>query len=318
MGEQLGNQELINPLVRVREKIVNHLLESGHALAGGELDLLITAITVGDLSKHSLAERYGRVPLALKRGREVTLDSAFDKLDPSQQAHVLLHEYSHGLDSYFQSQNSEMYMQIQQMISELPSNQVSYYSNFLTKKYEGDEKKLNLLQRERTAEVLAQYLESDRSFSGFVQAKLLEFPQGDQDLSEAERTQFTQLREQVGQLGEYLQIADSEEEYEEFLAHHSDLQPHYKLWKELESLYSNADLSQLKTEPADAGEDDLDYDEIEEFWEALELAESIHAEPATAGSPHKTIFQPTRTQEDQVAPPVPFSDLVNFWRIFPN
>jgi hypothetical protein len=315
MTERLNSQELIDPYNKAHEFVGRHLLDSGHRLSSQELNWLITAVTSADLSNHPLAEKFSRTPIAKIRGPELTLDSQFDNFDLNQQVHVLLHEYSHRLDTFLEHQNDERYQEILARVSQLPANQVSYYSNFLTEKFRDNEQKTGLLQRERTAEVLAQYLESDRTFSGFIQAKLLEFPQGDQDLSEEERGQFQLLQAQVGELGEYLSIADSEEEYEDFLAHHSDLLPHYQLWKELDGFFAEADFSQLEAwSSSNAPEEDAELEDMEEIWEEMELAQYVHPPAPSSSLTNRTVFQPTEAPE--ATQPTPFSDLVTFWRIF--
>lgn len=316
MVERLGSDEERETVNEVRERVTRHFLERGHRLTEKELSRLITSVEVRDLSNSRIADAYGRPPLAKVRGQELTLDHRFNELDLNQQTRLLLHEYSHPLDTYFQRQGDPRYISLLEQIASLPTHQVSYYSSFLTEKFGDDPEKASLLQRERTAEILAQYLASDRTFSGFIQAKLLEFPRQSEELTEGERVHFEKLYADVGNLGEYISIADSEQEYEDFLAHHSDLLPHYQLWKELGAFMADVDFSQLPAAELIEHGAENDDEELEEIWEALELVESVHPEPVVPGRVTQTVYQPTESPKAQQ--PTPFSDLVAFWRVFPD
>jgi len=307
MSEHGPTNEPQEPLFALREQCSTHLERAGHRLSATEFDLLVTRIGVEDLSNDPLIAVVGRTPLAKRRGREVTVDQGFQNFTSEQQTHFMLHESAHSLVRFLRDQqNPERYNSIADRISQLPPDQVSYYVSYLQEKAPQNDQ---LIQSERLAEVFAQYLESDRSFSGFIQAKLLEFPQGDREISEEQRAIFEQYAAQIGELGEYLDIAESEEEWEGFLAHHSDLLPHYQLWREMDALFDETDFTQLGA----YFEAQLDKDGEDELWEDFELADHIHLEPPAATP--RTIFSSATPAPD--SEPRPFSDLLTFWRLFP-
>ncbi len=288
------------------EQLVAHFERHGHKLTQAELDLLIESITVADLTDDPLTDIVGRVPLATIRGREITLDRQFELLSVEQQMHVLLHEYGHSLSRFWREYDADhRYQAIDQLVSALPSNQVSYYVGYLESALEESPDKPEFLQEERLAEVLAQYLESDRTFSGFIRAKLLEFP-GNDDLSEEERQRFADMAPQVGELGEYLDIADNEEEREAFLAHHSDLLPHYQLWRELTRLFDETDFTTLGQQVGSFDED--------EWREDVALVQHLHPEPISPDRSPQTALH----REPSERPSSFLEEFITFWRIFPR
>lgn len=311
MPERAPSPEQRDLLPSLREQMLAHFERQGHRITAAELDLLIGSIETQDLSNDPLVAVVGRTPLAKVRRGEVTLDHQFELLNQEQQLHVLLHEYSHALTWFWREQeNTERYDAIRQRIAALPNQQVSYYINYLETALEDTPGKPSFIEEERLAEVVAQYLESDRTFSGFIQAKLLEFPQGDKDLTEVERQAFAEIVAQVGELGEYLDIAESETEREEFLARHSDLLPHYELWRELGALLEETDFAELE----EFGSLD-EFDDEFDVWEDLALIEHIHPEVVLPDRQPRTALQP---QQQPASPPSFLSEIINFWRIFPN
>ncbi len=311
MPERVTSPPEHETLPRLQEYLATHLERHGHKITPTELGHLIGNIETADLSNDPLVAVVGRVPIAKVRHGEVTLDRQFHEFSQEQQAHVLLHEYSHALTWFLREQpEGERYAALSQLVASLPGHQVSYYVNYLETAVDDTPEKQAFIHEERLAEVFAQYLESDRTFGGFITAKLLEFPQGDQDINEEERRSFEEIAAQVGELGEYLDIADSEEEREAFLERHSDLLPHYELWREMTALLDETDFSMLE-----GFHDDIEDDDYE-FWEDLALAEYLHSESVSSGASARTAFG--QETADKKAPSSFLADIINFWRIFPD
>jgi len=297
---------------RAREHLLGHFEQFEFGLGPEQFDAFVSEIRTEDLSNDPWADKVGRTPIAKIEGRRLTVDHGYERFTPEQQAHVLAHEYGHALAWFFTRQpDNARYQGINELIKTLPSNEKSYYVSYLDREMEDDVDKAAFLQNEAMAELLAQYLESDRTFAGMMTAKLLEFPQGDQELPEEERAIYQQRAEEIGSVQEYLDIADNEAEREAFLAHNPKLIAHYQVWREIDSLFRETDFSQITAETVAAAEaaktiDWTAYDAEQIFWDGYELAEEMHAEERAApeldyrtmfGAPAGTPMDPTKKAE---------------------
>jgi hypothetical protein len=294
--------------------LLGHLEQHQFGLGQEQFDALIHEITTNDLRESYWAKQTGRTPLAEIHGRSITFDKGFEHFSDAQRLHVLAHEYSHGLSWFLsQQQNPEKFQAIVDQLGLLPSKEVSYYVNFLESKMPEDDGKANFMMNEKLAEVFAQYMESDRSFSGFMQAKLLEFPPGEEGRSPEEIETFQQLAEEIGSLQEYLDIADNEHDREVFMRHHDKLGAHYFLWRSVDEVFRETDWSQLK--PEDQTQN-LDWDGYDDalFWEEYELANHVHPEVVVKMRPRTALKN--QESERQLPRRSFVGDLINFWDIF--
>ncbi|QQG49739.1 MAG: hypothetical protein HZB70_02990 [Candidatus Berkelbacteria bacterium] len=295
------------PTERAVDDLLNHFERQKLPIGRNEFNALISDVRTEDLSAYKLES--GRVPIAHLRGRELICDERFNLLNPEQQMHIIAHDYSHGLTKFFLNSSSrEKFLQVSQLTSMLPKEQVSYYVNYLEQNQPESKSKATFIHNEALAEVMAQYMESDRSFGGFIRAKLLEFPQGDREASESERAEFQKVANIIGSLEEYLDIADNEQEREAFLTRHG-LGEHYELWREMDELFREANFSEMESTIQETPDWD-DYD----FWEEEMLAQHFHTEASLKpGQSPRTAF-PTKDAEPDK--PTGLGDLITFWRIF--
>lgn len=301
------------------EELIGHWEKYDFGLGQEQFEALISEIRTEDLSRDYWAEKTGRTPLAKIEGRRITFDNGFEQFSDAQRLHVLTHEYAHGLTWFLNQQpDAERFQNIVKQVGLLPPKEVSYYINFLDSTVDDDEQKTNFMMNEKLAEVFAQYMESDRTFSGFMEAKLLEFPPGVEGRSPEEVETFQQLAEEIGSLQEYLDIADSEEDREVFMRHHDKLADHYLLWQSVDELFRETDWSELTPPdqaPATAA-DQLDWDEYDDalFWEEYELANNFHTEDLLTQRA-RTAFRPDpKSQQKPERSSV--GDLINFWNLF--
>ncbi len=308
--ERNGFEPEPKPGEQAFENLVAHFERSGHKLNRENLAALISGVRVEDLTSSPLTKQIGEVPLATIHGSELVLDQRFERFSPEQQLHVLAHEYGHTLSWFLAEQpNNERFQNIATLIDRLPNNQISSYVDHLQKHLPEDESKHNFLENEKIAEIFAQYLESDRTFSGFIMAKLLEFPHGDEGVLDSEREQYQKIAEQIGELQGYLEIADSDEEREAFLTHHSQLAPHFQLWQELNTLFEETDFSEIQSEENQLSE--------HEAWEFMAIAEQAHPEPPRTNpdqEPKTALAASGKIPEEKTGSML--GDLINFWRIF--
>lgn len=290
-------------------RIQKNLERNGHRVNEGQLRSLFSSLEFADLSADKLAEKLGRVPLAKVRGRELTIDHRFHDLDPEQQEHVVLHEYSHRLADFFASREQpEQFQALAERIEALPPEQISYYIGFLTESFGDDPANAAMLQYERLAETLAQYLESDRSFSGFLQAKLREFPNQEDGLSDEQQSQFREFHDQIGSLEQYLRFTESDDERDAFLAHHPGLTQQYEIWQELGALFEETDFGAIDEFNTTAVDTTPSLGGDEDYFDLYELANDYHLpepqRPANGG------------QSPSNKKPGLLSDLISFWRLF--
>lgn len=309
MSEHFRTPEQLSIIGSVQDKLQKHLRESSHRVSFEQLSLLIDSVSLTDLSRDPLTDQLGRTPLAKVRGREVTFDHRFTELTEAQQLHVLTHEYSHGLVDFFGSrEDTQRLTELAKRVAQLPPEQISYYVGYLSEVLEQTESAARFLQEERLAELFSQYLESDRSFGGFIQAKLLEFPGQEEGLSEELRGQYQAIQEEIGSLDEYLAFAEDEEERATFLAHHPMLAEQYAIWQEIEQLFAEFDQEEFQ-EYIEGPVDDYDID----YWEDYALADTFQAE-SLAPTPEPTIFRPPAQQSNRGAKEV--GGFFTFWNLF--
>jgi hypothetical protein len=308
MSERITTEEreTIRTPETVIQEISGHFERVGHSLTPDHLSWLIDDIQIADLSSDPLVERIGRVPLAKLEGAAVTFDNRFEQLSPEQQRYVLTHEYSHSLNRFFASRaNTESYDQISSRVSTLPSTHISSYIDHLARELEPTEENRALLNEEMMAEVIAQYLTSDRTFAGFMLAKLIQFETNEN--AESELTQLHVGAEGVQNLAAYLDTVETENDREAFLDYHEGLRAQHEIWQALTALFSETDFDELTNEAQAEWLDQLSWDEEE-------LEAGLHAEAVEQGSDPRTM---SATPTPDAKPRPPFSDLLTFWRLYP-
>lgn len=309
MGERLTarEQKTRTPETVIGE-IVEHFERAGHPLSPEVLSRLIGSIRTVDLGRSQLALELGRTPLATLNSRELDLDIGFRELSPSQQRHVILHEYGHSFYRLLgkDEEDSAQMMRLQkvtQRLGQFQAVEVSPYISYLESTLEANDNNRARIQEEKIAETFAQYWASDRTFSGFMTAKLLEF-----DTSDAPEhyDEFASVITEVRDLGIYLDTVDNDEEREAFLQHHPQLRQQFELWQDMDQLFNELDLESIIEEEDDELPDDL-------LWDDYELGANILPEPTVNAAQPRTIFAPS---ENSSEPPPPFAHIINFWKIF--
>lgn len=287
----------------VQQEILTHFEQAGHRLDREALEALVEEIALADLRHDPLAKEFGRVPLAKIEGVVVTVDHGFLELAPQQQRHVLLHEYGHSIARFLGSQaENDRYLGLNQRLSAIDGLRVSPYIAYLEQTLPDSQENASLIQEERCAEVIAQYLESDRTFTGFMKAKLLEFDTSDvPELS----AHYREIIEQVRDIGEYLDFAESDADRDAFLDTHPLLREQYDLWQEMDALFEEAPWEELTTAPDDGDEGVM--------WDDYALGDRLSPESVPIDGRPRTIFAPTQPEQES---PTPFADLITFWKVF--
>lgn len=301
----LETQERRTPETVVGE-LVTHFERVGHPISRQHLELLIDDIHVTDLGQDPLTDRIGRVPLAKLEGKTITFDQRFELLSPEQQRYVLAHEYSHSLNSFLASrEDTRSYQRISSRVQNLGASHVSPYIEHLSTQFDQSPESQRFIQEEKLAETFAQFLSSDRTFTGFMTAKLLQFEVN--DTAEESLIAANIEIEKIADLAAYLDIASDDEQREAFLDHHEGLRAQYELWKELTSLFSETDFNEIQEEAEAAWLEQLN-------WDDDQLDDGLHLETVTQGQIPRTAFA---AEEPATEPRPPFSDLLTFWKLYP-
>lgn len=291
---------------QVARDVAAHFERVGHPISPEQLDWLVDDIQIADLSDDPLTERVGRVPLAKIEGATITFDQRYEQLSPEQQRYVLTHEYSHSINSFFASrEDNESYIRLSTQVSSIPVNQVSSYVGYLAKELRPSSENLAFLEEEKMAEVIAQYLTSDRTFTGFMMAKLLQF-EASLD-AESELVEFRSGIEEIRDLGAYLDTVESDDDREAFLDYHQGLRAQYELWQSIAALFEETDFSELDAEAQAAWLD-------QSSWEDEELGAELHAETLGQNQVPRTMLS---DNEQPSSPRTPFADLLTFWKLYP-
>lgn len=306
----MSERALVREDIRIPRNAVNelatHFERSKLPLTARHLELMVQEIVTADLSTDPLAQYLGDTPLAKVEDGRITFDRRFEQLAPEQQRYILAHEYSHILDWFLAGPKSqEHYLPIVERINQLPDGHISPYIQSIRQRFkEGDEAE-QFIESEKRAEVIAQYLTSDRTFAGFITSQLLQF-----EADPNAQAKLNELRgnvEEITNLAAYLDIANNELDREEFLNHHEHLRDRYELWQSLDELFNQVNF------------DDLENPEVAALldgstWEDEELAMYLHPEEISSDDSPRTAFPPPQPPAE---PTLPFANLLTFWRLYP-
>lgn len=164
-------------LERIQEAVVAKFQERGINIDRERLANLITELRYGDLnsaeSNDSTAEyRPDNIFAEVERGGRVTVDRVgWAKCDEQQKLHTVLHEAAHRLDWLIAGTNNVDWREVGNIIPEMDPNDMSPYLVHLAEKYKDapPEELAKIIRQEAMAEFIAQYVESDGTFKGFVE-----------------------------------------------------------------------------------------------------------------------------------------------------
>lgn len=304
-----GPEYAISPEVveetRVVGRFLEHLKGIGLEVSPQAWARLIPEIRVLSLKDHPVGAEYGINPLALvSPDGKLMLDTRFERLSEAQQHYVLSHELGHKLSWFLESARPEAMMGLKERLGLLDPQEISYYANHLQESLKDDKTKDARLEDEYLAETIAQYLSGNRTFSGMIRAKLLQFPPESGEMNEEETARFQSLAEEVESLEGYLAYAEDPNYQADFFANHPKLAAHYQIYRSIDQIMAEPELLE-RTE-------DFHWEEEEPF-ELDELVEYLHeAEPISL----KEMSRKMKAPSGPNAKPAGLFDFINFWKIF--
>lgn len=216
-------------------------------------------------------------------GRVLIDQEKFSLLTEREQCHLLYHEAAHRLDWQLSQRNLEEMAELSELVGQIPPEQHSAYVQHLAEKYRDHPNIDNIIRAEAGAEMIAQYLESDGSFRGYLEAKIPRDPAtGEPAYRSVEATEEFMSR---------LEGFDdwSEDEQLAFFEERPDLAVHFHAYFNLNSIFSQPEL--LNDITQDWGQDyEVDFfDEEVLVKPPLPLApapkNSLPAKPASGFDP---------------------------------
>lgn len=284
----------VEELIKATEEgILSHLKERRSLIDESFWRTLIPQITHADLKNSETAKAYNltgenRIYAHAHGNGEIEVDTEmFGSFNELQRQYTLTHEASHRLGFLLRTSGDERYASLFKRLGSLPSHEASRYVALLDQKIPDSEKnKQKMLDKEKEAEILAQYLNSDGTFRGFMAAKTLQF-EGNSTVEPywARYKESFELMEEMGG------VEDMDDEARaQFFADNPQLEPHYQMFQELGSILNDAELMESLEE--------LEYDdEDEEEW--LEYPMMVENMPAQQPIVPKT--RPTEALPSQAA-----------------
>lgn len=312
-----GPEYTISPEVveetRMVGRFMEHLKSIGLEVSSQAWARLIPEIRVLSLKEHPVGAEYGINPLALiSPDGKLLLDTRFERLSETQQHYVLSHELGHKLSWFLESARPEAMDQLKEQLGSLDPQEISYYSNHLRESLKDDKAKAAKLEDEYLAETIAQYLSGNRTFSGMMRAKLLQFPPESGEVSEEETVRFQALAEKVESLEGYLAYAEDPNYQADFFANHPKLAAHYQIYQSVHQIFAEPELLE-KTE-------DFHWEEEEPF-ELDELVEYLHeSQPISFKEMSRKAPKPSAASakpfDSAQGKPAGLFDFINFWKIF--
>lgn len=325
--ETLTNTEHVTPEFLPSEEIfLRHLQENRIPITESVWRRFIPSVEVVDLQqKDQESKFYGVGKLVARINREtgkLLICPEFENFAEYQQRYVLAHEFGHRasrLASLGETSHNPEHQQLYSLrnsivekLNILPPEQISYYVKTLTHKLDSnDPTKAQYIAEEGLAESVAQYLSGNRTFEGFLHAKLIQFP--GQEFSADEIEQYQHQFASAGWEGtfdDYAEYLNDEDYREDFLNEHPRLRIQYELWHDIDQLMGNEALLEAEgfdeTENLESDVDDIWWDEYDDMIQNLK----------TSHSRQSAVFHPQPADQSQLDTRYSFSNTFSFFRLF--
>ena len=234
--------------------------ERGLTLSLENLATLIPSISYENLKDHHVGKQNGIEPLFLVDGGGILIDNRFRALPPEAQKYGLSHELGHLIDSYLRQFRPDLAGRLTTVIESLTPEMVSRYADHINKQENNNKSKIS---GEMTAELIAQYMNSDGTFLGMVNARLLQERRWAEESgqSSAEEAQDEAEIAMISQFlsGENPDISELAERFPSFANY-------FRAYQELNSILLNPEtfmpLNDLLTEGFVFDDYLVDYDEM--------------------------------------------------------
>lgn len=255
---------------QIQREVLAHFEKVGVNIDNELWHQLIPSVRFEDLKGrvNDLEYRPDRLFAMIEKTGEVVIDqNEFAKLGPLQKQHVLLHESSHRIHWLLSGENLEEIAELEELTNQLPPQQISPYIYHLDKKFRDSPDYDRIIRQEAIAELMAQYLESDGSFRGFIEVKSW---QGAGNLSEAPWAGIPEADQLMAKLKQFDSM--NEDEQVEFIEENPQLSNHFHSYVNLRSIFSDDELL------AEMGRVDLN-DWNYELYEDDELVASLPPVP---------------------------------------
>ncbi|HUD21109.1 MAG TPA: hypothetical protein VMQ44_03530 [Candidatus Saccharimonadales bacterium] len=257
-----------------RGQLLSHLEELGIAIDDEALSRFLPNIECqktleNEPAAQKVKQEHGLDHLfaLVNRDGSVVTSEKFLHLSEKRQAHTLYHELGHRLDwlgrGFDEQQDGYQELAaLNALIRNLPPEQASRYTGEIAERLEKKgESNPEMLAREMTAELYAQYMEGDGSFKDFMQAKIETYSEDEVPPWLA----YTEVEKLMNDLGD-LEEAD-EDTRQLYLANNPIIAEHYQIHTALARVCQNEEIIDGMTEVSI--EDEYDYLEYNELYEQI-------------------------------------------------
>lgn len=259
--------------------------ERGLSLSLENLATLIPSISYENLKDHHIGKQYGIEPLFLVDGSGILIDNRFKELPPEAQKYGLSHELGHLIDSYLRQFCPDLALRLTSVAENLAPETVSRYSAHIEEKTQGSDKPK--VAGEKIAELMAQYLTSDGTFLGMVNARLLQERRW-AEASGRNSTEGTQNENEITALSQFL--SGENPDISELTERFPSFANYYLAYQELDSILRSYEtfvpLEGLLTEGFVFDDYLVDYDEMVSGYEPV----ATPSQPLKVATPEKSLF----------------------------
>lgn len=254
-----------HPRVQEREKeILAHLKDREVPLNAKNWEALIPAIRISNNLREEIGLTADLLPKRLfayvHRDGTLSLDEEkFMNLSPEKQRHTFYHEAAHRLDFLLSGHHIEEMEELDELVESLPPEEISYYVHHMAERHADHPEIKQIIRHEAGPELIAQYLESDGTFRGMLEAKYLLAPEAASGWEGVESAETL-----MSELDGFDDL--SEDEQIDFFEDHPNLVPHFRIYANLQSVFADQEmLDDITTEWT--VDYDYDYYEEEELYE---------------------------------------------------
>lgn len=293
-------------LRNLEENFLAKCVEQNLPITLKELRALLPSVDVADLDDKKikenaeLKEAYGSLKRIFahvdRKGNVKFNQNEFFKLSETKQQHAYAHELGHRLDHLFESSGTEEYAEIQELITGMPADQISLHVFRTAERLSQKEDQTDvaeMIRSEAMAELMAQYLNSDGSFKGFLEYKLTNnIESGEEYWLDNEKS--AAMMNEAGQFDDW-----NADEQLAYFDRHPEMIDHFHIYQNLRSMLNNHELMDSMFEDLE------DFEEFDDFDDVYESSSLVQSAPA-----------PTKQASQKQQPPAKEAGKFDFWSIF--
>ncbi len=255
----MGIEQEQSELAKLETNILAHFEQKGVAINKEAWQAFLPSIKFQDLSgrQEKLEYRLEKLFALVNSQGEVAIDqNEFNNLSGElPKRHIILHELGHRIDQAMTINQVPEMERIGQLISHLPPEQMSGYVNFLAGEFKDEPNLAQIIRQEAMPELIAQFLESDGTFRGMIEAKMWSEPAFD-----SEQIDDGSIQKLVSELENFEEMDD--ERRSVFFEENPHLVDHYDIYQNLQAVMTNQELMDQAMGSLDEGEDYEIYDDI--------------------------------------------------------